>query len=93
MRRRSFDFNSNYSLNKKYDKKVIKRNTQIIDDYFTENNSNNNINYSSNVVNINFNNKQYERPKESKKTIMKLNIIKPKSRKTVLQKKYIFQEK
>ena len=33
MRRRSFDFNSNYSLNKKYDKKDIKRNTLIIDDY------------------------------------------------------------
>ena len=72
MKRRSFDFQSNYSLNKKYDKKVIKRNTQIIDEYYIENNnSNNNINYSSNVININFNTNQYERPKESKKTIMK----------------------
>ena len=94
MKRRSFDFKSNYSLNKKYEKKEIKRNTIIVDDYYTENNnSNNNINYSSNVVNINFNNKQYERPKESKKTIMKLNIIKPKSRKNSPTKKVYFSKK
>ena len=94
MKRRSFDFQSNYSLNKKYEKKEIKRNTIIVDDYYTEtNNSNNNINYSSNVININFNTNQYERPKESKKTIMKLNIIKPKSRKNSPTKKVYFSKK
>ena len=39
MKRRSFDFKSNYSLNKKYEKKEIKRNTIIVDDYYTETNN------------------------------------------------------
>ena len=81
MRKKSYDFNSNYSLNKKNIRKEIKRNSLLIDEYNfiqpTENNKN----------------KKKEKSKEKRRSVMKLTIITPKSPQKSPTKKIYFSKK
>ena len=81
MRKKSYDFNSNYSLNKKNIRKEIKRNSLFIDEYNfiqpTENNKN----------------KKKEKSKEKRRSVMKLTIITPKSPQKSPTKKIYFSKK
>jgi len=81
MRKKSYDFKSNFSLNKKNIKRENKRNSVLLD------------NYSLTQTSENDKKLKNENTKEKKKSIMKLTIIKPKSPEKNPSKKVYFSKK